>query len=221
MKKQLFKPLLIAAIAFGVISCGEKKNETEATEAKEAATAAATATKFNVDTQTSSIAWMGSKPTGTHNGTVDLSEGVVKVEGDKITGTFIIDMTSIEVQDLEGDQKANLESHLKGTAEGKEDDFFNVNKYPTAVFTVTGVNDMNGKKMMEGNLTMKGEKKNISFPVSYQIKGDMMELTSEPFTIDRTNWGIEFMSKSIVDDIKNGVISDDMQLTINLKANKA
>jgi polyisoprenoid-binding protein YceI len=222
MKKQIVNSLAIALLVFGALSCkGDKKNETEGTAAKEVATVAATATKFKVDTAGSTITWLGSKPTGTHTGTINIESGVVKVAGENVTGTFLIDMKSINCTDLEGDQKAGLESHLMGTAAGKEDDFFNVTKYPTAAFEVTGVTAKDGKQMMQGNLTMKGVKKNIEFPVKYDVTGDLMELKSETFTIDRTQWGIKFMSKSIVDDIKNGVIGDDMELTIRLKATKA
>ena len=49
---------------------------------------------------------------------------------------------------------------------------------------------------------------------------EAVKLISEEFNIDRTNWGIEFMSKSIFDDLKDKFISDDMQLQVNLKANK-
>lgn len=222
MKKQIVNSLAIALLVFGALSCkGDKKNETDGTAAKEVATVAATATKYKVDVAESTITWLGSKPTGTHTGTIAIESGVVKVAGDKITGTFLIDMKSISVTDLEGDKKAGLESHLMGTAPGKEDDFFNVTKYPTAAFEVTGVTTKEGRPVMQGNLTLKGVKKNIEFPVKYAITGDVMELKSETFTIDRTQWGIKFMSKSIVDDIKNGVISDDMEITIRLKANKA
>lgn len=222
MKKQIVNSLAIALLVFGTISCkGDKKNETNGADAKEVATVAATATKYKVDTAASTITWLGSKPTGTHTGTINIDNGVVKVAGDEITGTFLIDMKSISNTDLEGDKKAGLESHLMGTAPGKEDDFFNVTKYPTAAFAVTSVTVKEGKQMMEGNLTLKGVKKNIEFPVKYEITGDTMELKSETFTIDRTQWGIKFKSKSIVDDIKNGVISDDIELTIHLKATKA
>ena len=167
------------------------------------------------------ITWTGSKPAGTHTGTINLQSGAVQVAGDAITGSFVIDMNSITNTDLEGDSKASLEAHLKGTAEGKEDHFFNVAEHPTASFEVTGVTDNAGVKTMQGNLTIKGITKNIEFPVTYAIEGDMMTLSSKTFTIDRTQWGIEFMSKSILDDLKDGFISDDMEITISLKAKKA
>lgn len=221
MKKQILNTLAVVALIAGTVSCkGDKTNETDATEAKEVATVV-DAMKFTVDTSASTIDWVGSKPTENHTGTINIESGVVKVAGDKITGTFLIDMTSITVTDLEGKGKASLEGHLKGQAEGKEDHFFNVAKYPTAAFEVTGVTEKEGKKMMQGNLTIRDQKKNIEFPVTYSVDGANMTLTSEPFTIDRTNWGVNYGSKSIFDNLGDKFISDDIQLTVKLQATKA
>ena len=222
MKKIFTNTCVIAALLVSTVACkNDTKNETDANNAKEVATPEAEATTYNVDTAASTITWKGSKPAGTHTGTIDLQSGSVQVAGDAITGSFVIDMNTITNTDLEGDSKASLEAHLKGTAEGKEDHFFNVAEHPTASFEVTGVSENAGVTTMQGNLTIKGITKNVSFPVTYAINGDDMTLSSKTFTIDRTEWGIEFMSKSILDDLKDGFISDDMEITISLKAKKA
>jgi polyisoprenoid-binding protein YceI len=223
MKRIILNALAIATITIGAVACkGEKKNETEATSAKEVAKAAQTATTFNVDTAASTINWVGSKPTESHSGTIDLQSGSVQVAGDKITGDFVIDMNSITVKDLKpGDGKENLEGHLKGMAEGKEDHFFNVAKYPTATFQVTGVTRKDSKLMMQGNLTIRDISKNIEFPVSYSLQGSSMELKSEKFNINRTDWGVNYGSKSIFDNLGDKFISDDIELQITLKAAKA
>jgi len=164
----------------------------------------------------------GEKPAGSHNGVISISEGTFTANDSLIeSGSFVINMNSIEVQDLEGDDKANLENHLKGTVEGKESDFFNVKEFPKATFEITGVNEVEGNTMLRGNLTMKGETKNVEFPVNIDIDGDELELTSESFTIDRTQWGIKFMSKSVMDNLGDTFISDDITLTVKVKAKKA
>ncbi len=221
MKTRILNLFTIAALLTVMVSCkSDKKNETEAKEAETAAMASTEATKFMVDKQASKIEWKGEKPTGTHTGSVNIESGVVKVEGDDVSGTFLIDMTSITVTDLEGEQKGNLEDHLKGTVEGKEGDFFNVNQYPTAAFEITGVTEKEGKKMMAGNLSIKDVKKNIEFPVTYSVDGNTMTLTTEPFTIDRTNWNVNYGSKSVFDNLGDKFIYDDIELTIDLKANQ-
>ncbi|MEH6406216.1 MAG: YceI family protein [Leeuwenhoekiella sp.] len=219
MKTRLLTLFTMAAIFTAVVSCkNDKKHETEAVDAETAAMTTPAATKFMVDKESSMIEWEGKKPTGTHEGTVKIESGVVKVEGDSISGTFLIDMTSIVDTDLEGEQKANLENHLKGTVEGKEGDFFNVQKYPTAAFEITGITEKDGKKMMAGNLTIKDTKKNVEFPFTSEVSGNTMTLKSEPFTIDRTEWNVNYGSKSVFDNLGDKFINDDIQLVIDITA---
>ncbi|MFO8146201.1 MAG: YceI family protein [Bacteroidota bacterium] len=219
MKKTFLNVFMIAGIAMATVGC---KNDTTSEDAKEVATANAEAMEYAVDTSTSVIEWEGNKPTGTHTGTIQLKNGTFKANDSIIeSGTFVISMTSINVTDLEGDEKNNLESHLKGTVEGKEGDFFNVNQFPEATFVVTGVNQVNGQTMLQGNLTMKEDTKNIEFPVTINQTEDAIELTSEPFTIDRTQWKVNYGSKSVFDGLGDKFINDDIILTLNLKAKKA
>lgn len=218
-----FKFLHLASLAIiltTTFSCKEGENKTEASEAQAAAEAGTQATKFMVDSEASTIEWEGNKPTGSHNGNIKLESGVVKVDGDKLSGSFLIDMTSISNEDLEGEEKQNLEQHLKGTVEGKEGDFFNVQKYPTAAFEITDLKEEDGQKMLSGNLTIKDAKNNISFPVNYEVNDDKMTLTSETFTIDRTKWNVNYGSKSVFDDLGDQFINDDIKLTIDLVAKK-
>ncbi|GAA0726380.1 hypothetical protein GCM10009430_33270 [Aquimarina litoralis] len=223
MKTKLVNLLAIAVIIVSAISCkGEKKNETEATAAEEVKEAPAEAITFVVDNAASTIDWVGKKPTENHTGTISIAKGKVKTQDGKIqSGSFVIDMTSINVTDLEGKQKAGLEGHLKGEGEGKEDHFFNVAKFPNASFEVTGITEKDGKSMIEGNLTIKGIKKNISFPATTTVEGDTMTLNSEVFTINRTDWGVNYGSKSVFENLGDKFILDDIELKVSLKANKA
>lgn len=219
MKKTFLNVFIIAGIAMATVGC---KNDTTSEDAKEIATANEEAMEYAVDTTASVIEWEGNKPTGTHTGTIQLKNGTFKANDSIIeSGTFVISMTSINVTDLEGDEKSNLENHLKGTVEGKEGDFFNVNQFPEATFEVTGINQVNGQTMLQGNLTMKEDTKNIEFPVTINQTEDAIELTSEPFTIDRTQWNVNYGSKSVFDGLGDKFINDDIILTLNLKAKKA
>ncbi len=223
MKTKLINLFAITAIIVGATSCKEeKKNEAEATAAEEVVEAPAEAVTYTVDTSASSIEWIGKKPTGEHTGTINISKGKVKTQDGKIqSGSFVIDMTSINVTDLEGDDKASLEGHLKGEGEGKEDHFFNVAEFPSASFEVTGISEKDGKSIVEGNLTIKGIKKNIAFPATTSTEGDTMTLNSEVFTINRTEWGVNYGSKSVFENLGDKFINDDVELKVSLKANKA
>lgn len=222
MKTRLLSIFSVVILMIAFTSCkGDKKNETVAADAETVVETGAEAQKYKVDTDVSMIAWEGAKPAGKHNGTISIESGVVKVEGDQLSGSFLIDMNSITDTDLEGDMKTNLESHLKGSVEGKEDHFFNVAKYPTAAFEITGVTEKEGKKYMQGNLTIKETKKNIEFPFTYTVTGDTLTLSTEPFTIDRTIWGVNYGSKSVFDDLGDKFVNDDIQLKVDLKATHA
>lgn len=222
MKKSVLNIFTIAAIGFAVVGCKNENKEVETTDAQEVADATMEATAFKVDTTTSVINWKGEKPTGTHTGTIKLKEGTFKANDSVIeSGTFVIDMNSIEDTDLEGDDKLNLEKHLKGTVEGKEGDFFNVNKYPTGTFEVTGVTKKDGVTLLQGNLTLKEVTKNVEFPVTITMNEDTIEITSEKFNIDRTKWNVNFGSKSVFDGLGDKFINDEIELMINLKAKKA
>ncbi len=211
---------MTAFVFVGMVSCKDnKENETEAMEAMEASDVAI---NYTVDTDASEITWKGNKPTGSHNGTIDLSSGNFAMNNGAVeAGTFVINMTTITDKDLEGEQKANLEAHLKGTAEGQEGDFFNVNKFGTAKFELTGVSESNGKTMINGNLTIKDKTNAIEFPATISEQGNSVTIKSEPFMIDRTKWGVNYGSKSIFDNLGDKFIDDDMEITVSIVANKA
>lgn len=216
---------LIAGITIGSVACkNDKQNEVEASEAQDAAVATEAAATYEIDTTASTIEWRGTKPTGEHIGTINIQTGSLTAAGDEITsGNVTIDMNSITVTDegIDDKKRTNLENHLKGTVEGKETDFFDVKKYPTASFEITGLTEENGQKLLQGNLTIKEDTKNIQFPVNTTVKGDEITIESETFTIDRTDWKVNYGSKSVFDNLGDNFISDDMELTINVKAKKS
>ena len=217
MKSTFLKITLMAFITLGAFSC--KNNEKEAeTPLEEAAEATETSTEYTVDPAASTIMWEGAKPTGKHNGTIKLSSGKVHLNNGNVeAGEFIIDMNSINNEDLEGDDKASLEAHLKGTVEGKEGDFFNVKEYPTAKFEMTGIEN----NVVKGNLTIKDKTNAIEFPATLTMEGDKMMLKSEAFEIDRTKWNVNYGSKSIFPNLGDKFINDDLIITVSLVANKA
>ena len=49
----------------------------------------------------------------------------------------------------------------------------------------------------------------------------MMTIQSEAFIIDRTQWGVNYGSKSIFDDLGDKFINDDMELKILILAKKS
>jgi len=222
MKKTIFNLFMIAGITMATVGCKNENKEGTIGDIQEVAIANTEAVEFLVDATSSVIEWKGEKPLGTHTGTIKLANGTFKANDSIVeSGTFVIDMTSINVTDLTGEDKMKLENHLKGTVKGQEGDFFNANEFPEAIFEVTGISTKDGKTMLQGNLTMKGVTKNVEFPVAISMNGDTLELTSDTFVIDRTKWGVNYGSKSVFDSLGDKFINDEMELTIKLKAFKA
>ncbi|MBZ9628097.1 YceI family protein [Psychroflexus sp. CAK57W] len=223
MKKNVINSMLVLSLIALALSCKSDK-KTETSDEKKTAETSEMATTYKVDVDQSKIKWIGSKPAGEHNGTVSLSEGTLTANGDELVGgTIVIDMTSVDVLDLEGQDKKDLENHLMGYSNGKEDHFFNATKYPEANFEITGVNTVENQTMLSGNLTLKDTTKNITFPVQVSMNeaDDSLVLLSDDIILDRTEWGIKFMSKSFIENLGDNFVSDEMKIAFDLTAFEA
>lgn len=219
MKKSIF--ILSVAVLAGFVSCKDTKKTNE--EAGQTTPAVEASVKQGAITYKAVVAetivdWVGSKPAGKHNGTIGISQGEVSVDGTNLVGgKFTLDINSIQVLDLQGDEKGYLEGHLKGTAKPEDaDHFFNVSKFPTGEFVITNYAD--GK--LTGNLTLKGVTKEISFPAKVQVTEHEVVISSETFTINRVDFGVNYGSKSIFDNLKDKYINDEIELSVKAKAIK-
>lgn len=172
--------------------------------------------------EASEISWEGKKPTGTHKGTIGIKEGSLAVNEGKLTGgSFVIDMKSIVVNDLEGEEKANLEAHLMGTVEEKALDFFNTNKFPTSKFEITSVTDSadpNANSLVTGNLTMLDITKEVKIPAQINVTDTSLLVSTMPFSINRTDWGINYKSKNIFKELGDKFIDDNITIAIKVSA---
>lgn len=211
---------IFLALAVAVTSCKDKAAPTS--DATEAA-AEATGKEYNVSPESAVINWVGSKPTGEHNGTVKVSSGTLSVENGQVTaGSFVIDMTSIEVLDLSGDEKGYLEAHLKGLGKPEEaDHFFNITAHPNATFDIVSVmaaTDTTYNSEVKGNLTIKGVTKEVTIPANITVNDDVVVVTTEQFMINRTDFGVNYSSKSIFDNLGDKFINDEIKLQIMVEA---
>ncbi|TNJ42871.1 YceI family protein [Tamlana fucoidanivorans] len=172
---------------------------------------------YTANTASSKINWKASKPTGTHFGTVSLKNGSLTVtDGIISAGSFEIDMTSIDIQDMPKEDKnhAKLLNHLKS------DDFFSVDTYSTATFNVLNTVEKDGATVISGNLTIKNIANTIEFPVTITQDNSTLTLSSATFTIDRTKWDIKYKSKSIFGDLGDKFINDEIELNIIIALEK-
>lgn len=163
--------------------------------------------KITIDTDQSSVSWIGKKVTGKHTGTLAFQDGYLEMDGDKITGgMFTIDMTTLQVTDLQaGKGKEKLEGHLNSP------DFFGVEEHSTATFEITETSNNGDAYSVAGNLTIKGHTENVKVRL---VKSGNTATTT--FMVDRTKFGIRYGSASFFDGLKNKAISDEFELTVNL-----
>ncbi|MCB0551512.1 MAG: YceI family protein [Phaeodactylibacter sp.] len=167
---------------------------------------------LTVSVEKSNIVWNGYKVTGSHTGNVQLKSGNLDFDGDKLVGgSFEIDMASITCNDLEGEWAQKLVGHLKS------DDFFGVEKYPTAKFVITQVVSRGtpGDYKVVGDITIKGITKQIKFFTNVKNDGGQKVATAE-VKVDRSDFNVRFGSGSFFDNLGDKTIYDEFDLKIEL-----
>lgn len=167
-----------------------------------------TVEKEDVKIKDSALTWVGSKVTGSHEGTIKLKSGYLTLDNnDLVGGEFVIDMTTIVCTDLSGKGKASIESHLKS------DDFFSVNKFPTASLTILNVKKKGlGQYQVNANITIKGMTQEIMFDAEIKEKTAKAKLV-----IDRTEFGIIYKSGNFFEELADKAIYDEFEMSIELK----
>ncbi len=183
----------------------------------------ALAKQVSLDTTASKIEWLGQKklPGDDHKGTVKIKSGTINLneKGVLTGGTLIIDMKSINDEDLSGKYKEKLETHLNS------EDFFHTAKHPEASFKITKVEPTRSNLMkVTGNLTIRGKTNPETFEVKIEKKGKAMVATGA-IKFDRTKYGVTYNSetkglKKAVKLAKDKIIKDEVQLTLNLQTKK-
>ena len=168
---------------------------------------------IRVNTENSTVKWIGSKVAEHHEGTINIAKGVLMIEhGTLVGGEIAIDMNTIKNTDIESPKyKEMLEGHLKA------DDFFNVEAFPLAIIRIT-----NAQKAKEGNmykivadLTIKGITHPISFEAEVNVNGLNYSATAK-IKIDRTKWDIKYNSGNFFKDLGDNLILDEIEFDIFL-----
>jgi polyisoprenoid-binding protein YceI len=225
MLRLTFKLILFFSLSLCIFSCkNDKKTEaisalnvpTMPAQQAEPELTAEGATTYKVTEGV--VNWQGRKTvTNTkHYGTLKVASGEILVkEGRIVNGTVKIDMKSLSVTDLQDPkEKTDLEGHLKSA------DFFEVEKYPEAIFTIedalpSRVPGFN--RAIAGTLTMKGKTNTVNIPVNLTIDNNSLTANSVTFQIQRTDWGINF-GTDVVGTVKNKVIDNIILLSLTLTA---
>jgi len=150
----------------------------------------------------SSVSFVGSKITGSHDGGFHAFDGAIEVvDGDPARSR--VDVT-IDTTSLWSDND-RLTGHLKSA------DFFDVETYPAATFRSTAIRSTDAGWEIEGDLDLHGVTRTIAFPATIELAEDRVSAKAE-FVLKRFDWNIVYPGKP--DDL----IRDEVVVRLDLVA---
>ena len=158
---------------------------------------------FAIDAATSSIGFIGSKVTGSHEGGFKDFTGELRIVDGKIAdaGNKVVIATPSMFTDSD-----RLTGHLKNS------DFFDVEKHPTSTFETTSiVPGTDGTATVTGNLSLHGVTKSISFPATITVSDSEVSVKAD-FHINRFDFEMKYAGKA--DDL----IREEVVLKFDIKA---
>ena len=164
-----------------------------------------------IDVENSKIKWIGEELSGkNHYGSLKFKKGSLNLNnGVIISGNFIVDMKTINVEDLQGGSKQRLEGHLRS------DDFFSVEKFSEAIFETKSpavVNKKEGVQILTGNLTIKG----ITHPAKIEIDDNW----SAKLVFDRSKYDVRFRSGNFFQNLGDKLIYDEIAINAKIAFEK-
>jgi len=152
---------------------------------------------------TQQVTWQGKAAVGGYApmGTLDIKSATLNFTEQRIDALeIIIDMASLQQENKQ------LEGHLR------EKDFFHVNKYPTAVFTLNEPFEVTSQEItLTGTMTLKKEAIVENIVAQIAKEGNKIFIHFD-HTMDRTEYGITYNSLSFFKKLKENAIAD--QFTI-------
>lgn len=184
---------------------------TAATAKAPASPAPENTTALAIDAGTSTIGFIGSKVTGSHEGGFKSFRGSVVLDADAKT---IYQVTAEIDMDSTWSDNDKLTDHLKNQ------DFFDVPKHPKSRFASTsiepGANLSGGAThTVRGDLTLHGITREIAFPAKLTVNGTEAATLDSEFSIKRRDFGVSYDGKT--DDL----IRDEVVLKLSIKAKQS
>jgi polyisoprenoid-binding protein YceI len=205
----------IAALAvfivglFLMVACSnpaDDKSKAVTGEKTAVASPAVAGEKYKITPENSKIEFIGSKVTGSHNGSFQKFSGTIDYAGapEKSRVEISIETDSVNVDD------AGLTKHLKTP------DFFDVAKFPKASFVSTEIKaggEKGASHTITGNFELHGVTKSITFPATITVSPAGVNVDST-FSINRKDFGINYAGAA------DNLIRDEVVLKLTVRATK-
>ena len=176
--------------------------EAPAAESPAPAAAVMEGTTYEI-TPASTVAFVGSKVTGSHDGGFEGVSGTVTIPGDDLTKAAIV--ATIDMGTAYSDNE-KLTGHLLSA------DFFDAENHPVSTFESTGIAATDAGFDITGTLTFHGVTKSITFPATMKVEDGVFTANAE-FDIDRFDFGVEYPGKA--DDL----IRKNVVIKLNIEGN--
>ncbi len=209
------KILLILCLTIPLMAQSTNNRETLKSigQQKQVERKASAAPTIIINSRTSSLEWKGGLKVvnKNHSGNLKLKSGNIYLnEGNKISGSIVINMISMTNIDLSDSKKEYLIGHLRSQ------DFFDVERFPVASLKIKNSKILekqsNGKYNMEisGDLTIKSVTKPVIFTALVDLGSDIKS-ASGTMKFNRIDFGVQYRSEMKLDDAQS--FWNDMQTT--------
>jgi polyisoprenoid-binding protein YceI len=178
---------------------------------------------YAIDTEKSVVEWRGRNINNLHFGRITISGGEVATSnGLPVSGRFVLDMNTITNLDLQDEGwRGMLHKHLKS------EDFFDVERFPTASFEVRGADAISGatpgtaNTEIAGVLTIKDTARPLCFPAMIAAQEDGILKAQAAIDLDRTLWDVSYGSGKLYERLGMHLVHDLISIELFIVAQKA
>lgn len=171
-----------------------------------------------INLEDSSIQWTGRNLLNKHWGSVGLKSGRLNFQNNQLTqGEIILNLTDLKCADL-----ADSPLHDVLIAHLHNDDFLDLEKFPTAKLTIqssspTGENYPGAQNLkIEAQLTVKDITHPLTFEAAAGITPDGKAAAQAKFSIDRTKWGINYGSGKLFHRLGGHLVNDHIEFDVKI-----
>jgi polyisoprenoid-binding protein YceI len=171
-----------------------------------------------IDVTESSVEWSGRNLLNKHHGRIGLKSGQVEfVQGQLTGGRVVIDLNDMVCLDLQGtDWHDILIKHLQSA------DFFDVERFPEALFVAKAAHKIDGASPGQpnleivGDLTLKGISAPLTFRVATGVTPDSRAAAQAVLSFDRTRWDVLYGSGRFFHNLGMHLVNDFIDLEIKI-----